>query len=404
MTENQQNEVPTLAAENMAPLQPQVDYTDRIYKALRLVPEFDGNSNVLIRFLNICDQLVLTYVNPAPGNELNNYAMLNGILNKVKGPAARTLATNGVASDWNGIRNALINSFSDHRDESALYTDLSMLCQGNDTPHVYYERVQNLLNTIMTYVELHDEVSTTVEAKRTLYKKLALQTYLKGLKEPLGSRIRCMRPPTLEKALEFAQEELNVMYLQNKEPRKFPPVYSQNASRSNPTQFLVPRPAFVPQMPPPNVTRPIYSLQQPNTPNRPPYQGPSRTQQMFGALPRSDMSTGFKIQPRPQPMNSFQNRPTPMSGVSHPVARTLPPISRNVAPYQPQREMHSNEAYETYDPNTYDDYNQEYPEYPGFVSNDCDNPQMTDPQQLDYDQTQQTEQDFPPDSKPNSPE
>lgn len=179
---------------------------DTIHKALRNVPEFDGNPNVLIRFLKLCDQLVETYVNSTPGHELTNLSLINGILNKITGPAGRTLATNGTPSNWQGIRNTLVNNFSDHRDESALYTDLSMLVQGSDTPQVFYERVQNLLSTIMTYVELHDSVETTVEAKRSLYKKLALQAYLRGLNDPLGSRIRCMRPHSLEDALQFAQE------------------------------------------------------------------------------------------------------------------------------------------------------------------------------------------------------
>lgn len=170
---------------------------NKIIRNLKFVPEFDGNPNTLIRFLTLCDKLVETYVNSEPGYELSNLALLNGILNKITGPAARTLTNNGIPRDWNGIRSTLINSFSDHRDETALYTDLSQLTQGADTPHVFYERVQNLLSYIMTYIELHDNLETTVISKKTLYSNLALKTYLKGLNEPLGSRIRCMRPTNL---------------------------------------------------------------------------------------------------------------------------------------------------------------------------------------------------------------
>lgn len=295
----------------------QDDMIDKIVKALRLVPEFDGNSNILIRFLSLCDQLVARYINPAPGHELANLSLLNGILNKITGNAARTLVTNGVPQDWNGIRNTLIHNFSDHRDESALYNDLSLLSQGSDTPQVFYERVLNLLSTIMTYIEIHDAVATTVEAKRTLYKKLALQTYLRGLAEPLGSKIRCMRPPSLEKALEYAQEEMNVVYLQQKiipSSKRllpiFPNVLAQypQMNRKIPQNFHPNR--FIPQQPSPF------------------YQGPSRTQQMFKALPRSNMSTGFRVNPRPSTSQQApNNQPRPMSGVSHPVARVLPPTN-----------------------------------------------------------------------------
>lgn len=296
-------------------------------------------------------------MNPQPGNELNNSALLNGILNKITGRAAATLASNGIPRNWDGIRNALINSFSDHRDESALYTDLSMLSQRSDTPHIFYERVQNLLCTIMTYVELHESLPSTIEAKRELYKKLALQTYVRGLHEPLGSRIRCMRPETLEKALEFAQEELNVLYLKQKHtvqplfPRRqigfnsfnnpqmmvpaqqnsLVPIY-QNKSNFNPPQFANTY----------NANPSKFEPYQPSPIFRPPGQGPSRTQQMMRALPRSNMTTGFRI---PQRI-SQQNFPKPMSGISHPNARILPPT--------PQQQINMNEIYDS------DFYNDEY--------------------------------------------
>lgn len=363
------------------------DLTDRIYKSLRLVPEFNGNPNVLTRFLNLCDELVLTYVSTEPGSRLSNLALINGILNKITGTAARTLATNGIPSDWQGIRTTLINSFSDHRDETSLYTDLSLLVQGNDTIQVYYEKVQHLLCTIITYVELHESVGTTVEAKRTLYKNLALQTFLRGLDEPLGSRVRCMRPSSLESALEFAQEELNVLYLQ-KRNKSLPAkknlynfyeqapntsntqqnfrspapnlshqqqnLYSYMPPNYNPTFQAYPRPqirSFGPQYPPqlfPGI--PLVSLQ-----HRQPYprpQNPTKTQQMFRAPP-TNMSTGFRIPPRapqvPQTNQAPQyNTPTPMSGISHPVARTLPPTNyngkHNLTPNLPQiGETHFNE-------------------------------------------------------------
>lgn len=83
---------------------------DTIYKALRPVPEFDGNPNVLTRFIGICDQIVRTYASNAVGSELSNLCLLNGILNKVTGPAARTINSNGIPNSWAGIRSALINN------------------------------------------------------------------------------------------------------------------------------------------------------------------------------------------------------------------------------------------------------------------------------------------------------
>lgn len=347
---------------------------DTIFKALRSVPDFDGNPNILTRFIRFCDQLVLQYIKNDPGYELTNLCLINGILNKITGAAARTINSNGIPDSWIGIREALINNFADQRDETALYNDLSLATQGNDTPQEFYDRCQTLFSTIMTYVSLHESVATTIEAKRNLYRKLTKQAYVRGLKEPLGSRIRCMRPETIEKALEFVQEELNVMYLQNR-----------NSSSSDR------RPPITPQPPPkvpyfnnysvPNLNSPGPSWQRPastpvNAPqhwrpppqsNQPPqrmFMQPTRTQQMFRAPPPNYNNSGFRLPPRNAPQATG---PKPMSGVSHFTPKPLPPRIPghdwqrfgNPPPsnYFKTREMNFNESYD------YDDYNYDYYDY-----------------------------------------
>jgi hypothetical protein len=358
-----------LEVRNMADL-------DGIFKALRLVPEFDGNQNVLTRFIKLCDQLVAEYARE--GDNLANYALLNGILNKVTGPAARLINTNGIPEDWLGIRNALINNFADQRDETSLYNDLALLTQGMKTPQEFYEQCQNLFSTIMTYVTLHEAIPSTIESKRDLYKKLTLQAFVRGLKDPLGYRIRCMRPDTIEKALEFVHEESNTLYLQNRNDKFMtdkrqtqfqPPRYPNN--------FMPQRPPMHLRQPDPMVNAPGPSGQNlPNVPHQrfPPArfnqipQGPSRTQQMFGALPRSNMSTGFRIPPRPQ-RNDYSR---PMSGISHPDARSLPrnnnrmDINVNDFKYDYDSD-YQNDSYNDYQYDYDNNYDRMY-----YYQDDCD--------------------------------
>lgn len=303
---------------------------DVIFKALRLVPEFDGNPNILTRFINICDQIVLQYASAEPGSELSNLCLLNGILNKITGSAASTINSNGIPDTWTGIRSALINNFSDQRDETALYNDLSLATQGNKSPQEFYDQCQTLFSTIMTYVTLHETLQTTIEAKRTLYKKVTMQAFVRGLKEPLGSRIRCMRPETIEKALEYVQEELNIMYLQQ---RNDPPKNNtQNTSKATSHNIVLNTPSAmrpVPNWPVP--VEPRYYQPQPqgfrfNSPNAQPQafkfnsqqnRFPSRTQQMFRAPPPNynPQSNVFRLPPRPNPQQNFNVKP--MSGVQH---------------------------------------------------------------------------------------
>lgn len=354
---------------------------DLIYKSLRLVPDFDGNPHVLPRFINLCDQLVLRHINTQPGNELTNLALINGILNKISGSAARLINSNGIPENWQGIKSALINNFADHRDETALYSDLSLQTQGSSTPQEFYERCQNLFSTIMTYVSLHESLQTTIDAKRSLYQKLTLQAYLRGLKDPLGSRIRCMRPESMEKALEFVQDELNTLYMQqrneggsNRKEWPRPVFHSNNLPLNNfvprAMPFNLPGPSkqqgFVMPGPTPQYTQrpqPTQGWRPHLPPHFAPPQGLTRTQQIMRAHPPNynPQSNVFKVPYRPQPHqpHNFSNAPRPMSGVSHFVPKTLPPSGhdwRRFGNPPPNNYFKSREA----NFNEFDCYNYDY--------------------------------------------
>lgn len=352
------------------------DNTEAIYKALRMVPDFDGNPNILTRFISICDQIVASFMSTEAGSELSNLCLINGILNKITGTASCTINSNGIPGSWLGIRTALINNFSDQRDETALYNDLSIAMQGDRTPQEFYEHCQTLLSTVMTYVSLHETIASTIEAKRSLYKRVATQAFVRGLNEPLGSRIRCMRPESIEKALEYVQEELNVIYLQQRVDVKV-----QQSPRMT-TQFpnvgiLPPRPNYQPQAgnwqvpigqrPPPPAPQPFKFNPVPAPPQN---RMPSRTQQMFRALPPNynPRSNVFRLQPRNNP--PFNSGPKPMSGVQHYAPRVLPSASNN---FYKSQEMHINECapydYESY----YSGYYAEPEYYSGACHDDGDN-------------------------------
>ncbi|CAF4890420.1 unnamed protein product [Pieris macdunnoughi] len=184
---------------------------------------------------------------------------------------------------------------------------------------------------MMIYVTLH-ETSTTIDAKRHLYKKLTKQAFIRGLKEPLGSRIRCMRPDSIEKALEYVQEELNTIYLQQRNDASSKSNHSSNYNSNLPKPiyntnnssniFTTGTYTFPPQFKP----NPPYQFRMPILNPQYPPRMPTRTQQMFRALPPNynPRSNVFRTPPRPQ-QKPVNNGPQPMGGVSHYVSKTFPP-------------------------------------------------------------------------------
>lgn len=387
---------------------------DAIFKALRPVPDFDGNPNVLTRFIKICDQIVISYISAEPGNELANLCLLNGILNKITGNAASIINANGIPDNWLDIRNTLINNFADQRDETALYNDLSLATQGQKSPQEFYDHCQTLFSTIMTYISLHENLATTIEAKRTLYRKLTMQAFVRGLQEPLGSRIRCMRPETVEKALEFVQEEMNIMYLQQRNDSVSKSQMTHKVAYSTPVHIPKPLqamssamwPAPPMQRPPPQMPQPFRFAPQQGfrgnpmqSQHQPQVRMPSRTQQMFGARPPSynPQSNVFRLPPRNQSSQSFV--PKPMSGVQHFHPKPLPPTGGlrghdwrthgNPPPtnYFKSREMNMNVCY---DNNYYPDYDYEPDNNYYSQSSDETYYNYSDYPNYDYDATQMT--------------
>lgn len=364
---------------------------DYIFKAIRLLPDFDGNVNVLTRFISLCDQLVEEFIVREPTNKLREVALINGILNKIIGPAARLINSNGIPTNWQGIRGALINNFSDQRDETALYKDLALLTQGQGTPQEFYERCQNLFSTLMTYISLHENISTTLEAKRELYKKLTLQAYVRGLKDPLGSRIRCMRPDTIEKALEYVHEEESTLYLQQRNEHLADRKPSSSMPFKMPTQNMYVPPPRHQGFSMPGPSKPPYSQASPQQWRHNFHQnqvGPTRTMQIFRAAPPNynPNNNAFRMpqrNPAPQPQ-----QPRPMSGVSHFVPRNLPPTAfarahdwsklGNPPPsnYFKTREMNFNDClgYENYYEDYYTDFhpNSEYDQYAEYYCTDSE--------------------------------
>ncbi|EFA11714.1 hypothetical protein TcasGA2_TC001801 [Tribolium castaneum] len=70
-------------------------------------------------------------------------------------------------------------------------------------------------NVLGTYVNIHEATEKAKNVKRELYRNLTLKTFLSGLKEPLGTNIRCIRPNNLSEALQLVLQEENVQYFKN---------------------------------------------------------------------------------------------------------------------------------------------------------------------------------------------
>lgn len=306
-------------------------------KNLSIVPEYDGNPNELYEFINSATMLLNYFWNQNDSGCFQNLMLLQGLKTKLTGRAKEITSVYGCLS-WDTIKNVLIQNFADQRNENSLTRDLVNLRQTNDSPQQFYEKVMGLLNTISNYIELHHDNEAIKTSKKLFFQQQALTTFLAGLKEPLGSTIRAMRPKDLAAAMQYIQEENNIKYLQksfsipqpssskpnHQPPRQMP--YQPNLVASQSPQW----PQFRSQASSP------FNQQKPWTSS--PFQRPQQQQQSKPFVPAFNTSRQTNqpaIQParfqppRPQfntwqrnPNHGFQ-QPTPMSTTSR--ATTKPP-------------------------------------------------------------------------------
>ena len=293
--------------------------TDFKSEYLNCVPHFDGNPNELYRYLNICESFIKKFYNKDDPSDFGNIYLINCLIAKLSGNA-KIVVSIQKCSTWECLKDTLTRNFADQRDETCLNRDLVMLRQQpNEKAYQFYDKVLHLLNLLCSYIDLHETSSTAKLLKRNLYNDLALKTFLAGLREPMGTTIRCMRPQDLNEALQLVIQEDNIHYFQNLTNKNFnnnkpqvqnfkPQQNRQNFNVPFNAQFNTPFNAPFNSQTHNNTfkTREHFPSQPINIQPRPNYQNRNypTNAQVFGPKPQSNV---FKPTNKPQP------RPTPMS-------------------------------------------------------------------------------------------
>lgn len=182
---------------------------------LKCIPEFDGNPTELHRFISTSDSIINNFYDRANPASFMNTFILNSIINRLSG-TAKLVANIQNVSTWQELKTTLYSHFADQRDEACLNRDLIMLKQiQNETPQQFHDKCLQLLNTICSYIDIHEQTVEARTLKREFYLTLTLRTFLSGLREPLGTTIRSMKPSNLNEALQFIVQEENAHRLRN---------------------------------------------------------------------------------------------------------------------------------------------------------------------------------------------
>lgn len=210
----------------------------RIPDAIKDLPKYDGNPRLLHEFITNVEEILL-HIRGADTTP-QGLILLRAIRNKIDGQANEVLNTYGTSLNWDEIKSNLISHYSDKRSETSLIRDLHNLKQYNKPVERFYSEVIEIQSTLTNNVSIHESEASVIAAKRELFSEMCLNSFLSGLREPMGSTVRAMRPESLAIALDYCIREQNINYLQTKHSR-FKPYFKNGdylkQNHYNPQQF-----------------------------------------------------------------------------------------------------------------------------------------------------------------------
>lgn len=174
---------------------------------LRMVPDFGGEVELLSEFIKISESLVNHFYNTDNVDDFQNIFLMNSLKQKIKGEARINLSTYNI-NNWQELKQALLSTYEDKRDCYTLTLEMCGLKQLSESPFQFHAQIQKLVNLHSAYLDTHS-MSGESEIKNYI-SKLAIRTFLRGLKEPLGSLMRTKDPKDLNEALNILTNEFQI--------------------------------------------------------------------------------------------------------------------------------------------------------------------------------------------------
>lgn len=340
---------PRLVVPNPEPLEPapipipnqnprfQIDrnlgFEDRgkIPQIVRDLPDFNGNPRDLSSWmLDVEDVLELF-------NDLRDtfqyHLLIKTIRRKIKGEANDALITSNTPTQWENIKEVLKLYYADKRDLMTLDNQLKSLNR-NKTESIesYYSRVRELVTLISSAISMDDQWRGNEVILMKLYNQIALDTFIRGLGDPLSRFCKNFRPQSLAQAYSYCVDYLNLD--------------ARNAPVSIAAWHPIPTAAPRQHSAPPGFNRnsnekpPIPPRQIQNIPPRMQPHAPPRQQQNFSPraqpnaftqhrhfVPQAQPNafapnrTFVQAQPRPEPMDTSTIRTHNVNYGNRPVAQ-----------------------------------------------------------------------------------
>ena len=338
--------------------------------------KFDGKPTDLVSWITDVEGIFDLY-RDLPRDTTQYQLLERSIRRKIVDEASDVLNANNVFYNWQDIKSTLLLYYRDKRDVKTLDYELTTVKKKSDESlSAYFSRVNELLTNIIVQVQTDESMNRTAAAHINYFRSKALDSFIRGLEQPLNILLKSANVETLSKAYQFCLDYYNLdirsaPFRNEKTNHPIPKPRGLELNRQT-NQQLNPPPAPL-MLPPPAPPR-YFRMQPPQPVNRqfmhPPPVPPRnlRMQSEPMEIDRSIMSRNVDYGNRPR----FYPNPPNFNPNFRPIAhekRTHPPTSQQ--PFKRQAYpledanlyySHDYDTYYNYDPNEYYYYVPDNPE------------------------------------------
>lgn len=178
----------------------------RIPDAIRMVPEYNGDQNMLACWLSSVEQKLEVSKKLISETDLPVVLPLwIGIIrDKIHGAANEALTMSQCKLNWDEIKTTLKEHFGDRRDLSAIVTSISYLKQGSRNVSDFYYECKSILASINAKIQLDDRLVACAVVIMESYESMIVNAFIDGLRDNLSPLVRVYQHKTLLSAYQAA--------------------------------------------------------------------------------------------------------------------------------------------------------------------------------------------------------
>lgn len=186
---------------------------------IKIISEFNGNRKEAIAWIKdtqeALDQFEEFELEPSYKH------IIRAVKSKIVGEAREVLIASGNPSEWEEIKEILLNAFGDKRDITSHLQSLFYVKQGKKSLSEYFQKVKAIDTAIKTTAVQMDDYKGSIEAVNKLISLITLTRYIDGLNgENLAMYVRSYRPKSLEEAHDITVQHSNASHRQKMETRQ----------------------------------------------------------------------------------------------------------------------------------------------------------------------------------------